>query len=69
MRENDITDKLTCTVFSFLEKEHQHLHTNANRLHVHYKIPLHTAHDVGKSCPACASLHCRSHLSGAILKI
>jgi hypothetical protein len=50
VRGNDIADKLTCTVFSFLKKEHQHLHTNANRLHVHYKIPLHTAHDIVKSC-------------------
>jgi hypothetical protein len=43
VRENDITDKLTCTVFSSPKKEHQRLHTNANRLHVHYKVLLHTA--------------------------
>jgi hypothetical protein len=62
--ENDVADKLTCTVFSSPKKEHQHLCTNANRLHVHYKIPLHTAHDIVKSCPVCAPLHCRSHPSG-----
>jgi hypothetical protein len=31
---------------------------------VHYKIPLHTIHEI-KSCPVCASLHCRSHPSSA----
>jgi hypothetical protein len=61
----DIADKLTCAVFSSPEKEHQHLHTNANRAHVHNKIPLHTAHDIIKSCPVCVPLHCRSHPSGA----
>jgi hypothetical protein len=55
-------------VLSSPEKEHQHLHTNANRLHVHYKIPLHTAHDIIKSCPICAPLHCRSHLSGFLTR-
>jgi hypothetical protein len=62
---NDIADKFTCTVFSSPEKEHQHSHTNANRLHEHYKIPLHSAHDIIKSCPVCAFLHCRSHPPGA----
>jgi hypothetical protein len=57
-------DKCTCTVFSFPEKEHQHLHTNAYRLYVHYNIPLHIAHDIIKSCPECSPLHCRSHPSG-----
>jgi hypothetical protein len=51
-------------VFSSPKKEHHHLHTNASRLHVHYKILLHTAHDIIKSCPVCAPLHCRSHPSG-----
>jgi hypothetical protein len=36
---NDVADKLACTVLSSPEEEHQHLHTNANRLHVHCKIP------------------------------
>jgi hypothetical protein len=61
---NDIADKLACAVFSSLKK-YQHSHTNANRLHVHYKIPLHTAHDIIKSFPVCTLLYCRSHLSGA----
>jgi hypothetical protein len=65
VRENSGTDKISCTVFSSPEKEHQHFHTNANRLHVHYKIPLHTAHDIIKFCPVCTPLHCRSHPSGA----
>jgi hypothetical protein len=52
-------------MFSFPEKDHQHLHVNANRLHVHYKIPLHTAYGIFKSCPVCAPLHWRSHPSGA----
>jgi hypothetical protein len=65
VRGNYIADKLTCAVFSSPEKERQHLHTNANRLHVHYKIPLHTAHDIVKSCPVGAPLHCRSHPSAA----
>jgi hypothetical protein len=63
---NDVADKVTCAMFSSLKKEHQHLHTNANRLHVHYKIPFHTAHDTIKSCPVCALLHCRSHPSDTI---
>jgi hypothetical protein len=61
---NDIADKLTCAVFSSPE-DHQHLHINANRLHLHSKSPPHTAHDIIKSCPVCAPLHCRSNLSGA----
>jgi hypothetical protein len=55
----------TCAVFSSPKKEHQRLNTNANRLHVNYKIPLHTAYDIIKSCPVCAPLHCRSHPSCA----
>jgi hypothetical protein len=62
---NDVADKLTYSLFSSPEKEHQHLHTNANRLHVHYKIPFHTAYDIIKSCSVFAPLHCRSHLSCA----
>jgi hypothetical protein len=46
---NNIADNLTCAMFSSPEEEHQQLHTNANRLHVHYKIPPHTAHDIIKS--------------------
>jgi hypothetical protein len=64
VQANDIADKLICTVFSSPE-DPQHLHINANRLHLHYKIPPHTAHDIIKSCPVCAPLHCRSHPSGA----
>jgi hypothetical protein len=62
---NDVTEKLTCAVFSSPGEEHQYLHSNANRLQVHYKIPLLTDHDIIKSCPVCALLHCRSQLSGA----
>jgi hypothetical protein len=51
-------------VFSSPEEEHQHLHINANRLHVHYKIPLHTSHYIVKSCPVRAPLHFRFHPSG-----
>jgi hypothetical protein len=51
-------------VFSSPEEEHQQLLTNANRLHVHYKIPSHTAHDIVKSV-LYVLLHCRSHPSGA----
>jgi hypothetical protein len=47
---NYITDNLTCTVFSSPENEHQHLHANDNRLHVHYKIPLHTAQILSCMC-------------------
>jgi hypothetical protein len=32
---------------------------------MHYKIPLQAAHDIIKSCPVCAPLHCRSQTSGA----
>jgi hypothetical protein len=62
--ENDIADKLTCAVFSSPGKEHRHLHTNAITFHVHYKIPLCTAHDIVKSCSVYVLLHCRSHPSG-----
>jgi hypothetical protein len=64
VKENDVAGKLTCIVFSSPEKEHQHLYTNANRLHVHYKISLHSVHDIVKPCLVCAPLHCRSHPSG-----
>jgi hypothetical protein len=62
---NDIADKLTCAVFSSPEEDYQHLHINAHRLNLHYKISPHTAQDIIKSCPVCAPLHCRSHPSGA----
>jgi hypothetical protein len=65
---NDIADKVAYTVFSSPEKEHKHLLSNANRLHVHYKIPLHIAHDIIKSYPLCAPLHCRYHPSGSNLQ-
>jgi hypothetical protein len=51
VRGYDIADKLTCAVFSSPEEEHQHLHTNANRLYMHYKIPPHTVHDIIKLGP------------------
>ena len=36
---NDLADRLIASIFSSPEQEHQLFHTNANRLHVQYKIP------------------------------
>ena len=36
---NDLADHLIAPIFSSPEQEHQLFHTNANRLHVQYKIP------------------------------
>ena len=37
--DNDLADRLIAPIFSSPEQEHQLFHTNANTLHVQYKIP------------------------------
>ena len=51
---NDLADRLIAPIFSSPEQEHQLFRTNANRLHVQYKIPLQTARKVVWTCATCA---------------
>ena len=37
---NDAVDRLIAPIFTFANDEHANLHTNANRLHSKYHIPL-----------------------------
>ena len=49
-----MADRPIAPIFSSPEQEHQLFHTNANRLHVQYKIPLQTARKVVWTCATCA---------------
>ena len=56
--ENAQVDKLVA--FSSAQEEHEHLHTNANHLHVQYKIPFRQAKQIILNCPICCPLHIHS---------
>ena len=44
--------------------KHANLHTNTNRLHSKYHIPLTEAWHIIKTCDVCAPLHLRTTISG-----
>ena len=54
---NDAVDRLIAPVFTSASDEHANLHTNANRLHSKYHIPLTEARHIIKTCDVCAPLH------------
>ena len=55
--ENDAVDSLIAPIFTSANDEHAYLHTNANRLHSKYHIPLAEAQHIIKTCDVCTPLH------------
>ena len=60
---NDAFDRLIAPIFTSVNDEHAYLHTNANRLHSKYHIPLTEAQHIIKTCDVCAPLHLRTTIS------
>ena len=60
---NDAIDRLIAPVFTSASDEHANLHTNANRLHSKYHIPLTEARHIIKTYDVCAPLHLRTTIS------
>ena len=54
---NDLADRLIAPIFSSREQEYQLFHTNANKLHIQYKIPLQTVRKIVWDCATCAPFH------------
>ena len=54
---NDAFDRLIAPIFTSANDEHANLHTNANRLHFKYHIPLTETWHIIKTCDVCAPLH------------
>ena len=50
-------DRLIAPIFTFANDEHANLHTNANRLHSKYHIPLTETRHIIKTCDVCTPLH------------
>ena len=61
---NDAVDRLTAPIFTSANDEHANLHTNANRLHSKYHIPLTETRHIIKTCVVCTPLHLRTTISG-----
>ena len=55
--KNDAIDRLIAPIFMSAIDKHANLHTNANRLHSKYHIPLTEAQHIIKTCDVCAPLH------------
>ena len=62
--KNDAIDKLIAPIFTSTNDEHANLHTNANRLHSKYHIPLNEARHIIKTYDVCTPLHLRTTISG-----
>jgi len=61
---NDAVDRLIAPIFTSANDKHANLHTNANRLHSKYHIPLTEARHIIKTCNVCAPLHLQTTISG-----
>ena len=61
---NDAIDRLIAPIFTSASDEHANLHTNANRLHSKYHIPLAEAWHIIKTCDVCTPLHLQTMISG-----
>ena len=61
---NDAVDRLIAPIFTSANDEHANLHTNANRLHSKYHIPLTETRHIIKTCDVCAPLRLRTTISG-----
>ena len=64
---NDAIDRLLAPVFKSASDEHANLHTNANRLHSKYHIPLTEARHIIETGDVCAPLCLRTTISGVNL--
>ena len=60
---NDAIDRLIAPIFTSASDEHANLHTNANRLHSKYHIPLTKTQHIIKTYDVCAPLHLRTTIS------
>ena len=65
---NDAIDRLIAPIFTSASDEHANLHTNANRLHSKYHIPLTETRHIIKTCDVCAPLHLQTTISGVNLQ-
>ena len=65
---NDAVDRLIAPIFTSANDEHANLHTNANRLHSKYHIPLTETRHIIKTCDVCAPLHLQTMISGVNLR-
>ena len=63
---NDAFDRLIAPIFTYANDERANLHTNANRLHSKYHIPLTEARHIIKTYDVCAPLHLQTTISGVI---
>ena len=57
---NDAFDRLIAPIFTSAIDKHANLHTNANRLHSKYHIPLTVTRHIIKTYDVCAPLHLRT---------
>ena len=62
--KNDAVDRLIAPIFTSANDEHANLHTNANRLHSKYHIPLTETWHIIKTYDVCAPLHLHTTISG-----
>ena len=62
--KNDAVDRLIAPIFTSANDECANIHTNANRLHSKYHIPLTETRHIIKTCDVCAPLHLRTTISG-----
>lgn len=63
-----MADRPIARIFSSPEQEHQLFHTNANRLHVQYKILLQTARNIVQDCATCVPFHLTTSPQGTNLR-
>ena len=54
---NDAVDRLIAPIFTSANDEHANLHTNANRLHSNYHIPLTEVQHLIKTYDVCTPLY------------
>ena len=64
---NDAVDRLIAPIFTSANDKHANLHTNANRLHSKYHIPLTETRHIIKTYDVCTPLHLRTTISGVNL--
>ena len=65
---NDAVDRLIAPIFTSANDECANIHTNANRLHSKYHIPLTETRHIIKTCDVCAPLHLQTMISGVNLR-
>ena len=61
--KNDAIDRLIAPIFTSAIDKHANLHTNANRLHSKYHIPLTVTRHIIKTYDVCTPLHLQTMIS------